>query len=294
MNYNKKFFILAGETSADFIGFSIMKGLKKQLGENLHFFGVGGPLMKSEGLDSVYDMNDFNIIGFFNTIANYNKLNRYAKDIVKIIYDKKPNAVITIDTKGFSLYLAKILKKKFTQNDFKIPLIHFVPPTIWAYGKSRIKKWKQLHDGLFCLFKNEEYIFKQHGLRCSYVGNPILEKHLKQTKKSNKIKDLKKKYSINSNDHVCLLFPGSRDTEIKYILPEIMTLIKNFKKNPYKVKWFIPTTSLQYETILKKITDEGLSRKVQIILLDNNYEILECADIAIACSGTITLELALF
>ena len=77
LNINRKFFILAGETSGDFIGRSIIKGLKDREGSKTSFFGIGGPLMKEEGLNSIYEMNDFNIMGFVNTIYNYKKLNNY-------------------------------------------------------------------------------------------------------------------------------------------------------------------------------------------------------------------------
>ena len=112
---NKKFFILAGETSGDYIGSSIIRGLKKKEGENSSFFGIGGSLMKEEGLRSLYEMNDFNIIGFMNTIYNYKKLNHYKNTIIKNIFEEKPDAIITIDTKGFSLALAKKLKTLKTQ-----------------------------------------------------------------------------------------------------------------------------------------------------------------------------------
>ena len=87
--------------------------------------------------------------------------------------------MITIDTKGFSLALAKSLKIAFKSSDFKCPLIHFVPPTIWAYGKSRINKWKGLQDELICLYKIEEDIFKNYDTKCIYLRNPIIEKYLK-------------------------------------------------------------------------------------------------------------------
>ena len=77
LKINKKFFILAGETSGDYIGSHIIRGLKKKEGENSSFFGIGGSLMKEEGLRSLYEMNNFNIIGFMNTICNYKKLNHY-------------------------------------------------------------------------------------------------------------------------------------------------------------------------------------------------------------------------
>ena len=75
LSNNKKFFILAGETSSDYIGSSVIRGLKDREGLNTSFFGIGGSLMKEEGLNTIYEMNDFNIMGFINTIYNYKKLN---------------------------------------------------------------------------------------------------------------------------------------------------------------------------------------------------------------------------
>jgi lipid-A-disaccharide synthase len=291
---NKKFFILAGETSGDYIGSSIIRGLKKKEGENISFFGIGGFLMKEEGLRSLYDMNNFNIIGFMNTIYNYKKLNHYKNTIIKNIFEEKPDAIITIDTKGFSLALAKKLKTLFKKSDFKCPLIHFVPPTIWAYGPSRINKWRNLHDGLFCLFKNEEEIFYKYNVKCAYLGNPVIENFLSINKKNNNLENLHKKYNIQKKDINCLLFPGSRDTEINNIIHEFILLIKYNKNNIKNIKWFIPTTKLQYRKIVDKIKNAKLSKYVKVFILKNNYDILKCADIAVACSGTITLELVLF
>ena len=294
---NKKFFILAGETSCDYIGSSIIRGLKKKEGEDSSFIGVGGSLMKEEGLRSLYEMNNFNIIGFMNTIYNYKKLNHYKNTIIKNIFEEKPDAIITIDTKGFSLALAKKLKTLFKKSDFKCPLIHFVPPTIWAYGKSRINKWKNLHDGLFYLFKNEEEIFYKYNVKCSYIGNPVIENLLSINNKNNNLKNIHKKYNIQKKDINCLLFPGSRDAEINNIIDEFILLIKNNKKNIKNIKnikWFIPTTKLQYKKIIDKIKIAELTTYVKVIILKKNYDILKCADIAVACSGTITLELVLF
>ena len=294
LKINKKFFILAGETSGDYIGSSIIRGLKEKEGENSIFFGIGGSLMKEEGLTSLYEMHDFNIIGFMNTIYNYKKLNNHKNSIIKNIFEEKPDAIITIDTKGFSLALAKKLKTLFKKSDFKCPLIHFVPPTIWAYGQSRINKWRNLHDGLFCLFKNEEDIFYKNDVKCTYIGNPVIENFLSINNKNNNLENLHKKYNIQKQDINCLLFPGSRDTEINYIIDEFILLIKINKNNNKNIKWFIPTTILQYKKVFDKIKIAGLTKYVKVIILKKNYDILKCADIAVACSGTITLELVLF
>jgi len=289
---NNKIFILAGESSSDLIGSSIMKGLKKNSKE-LNFFGVGGSNMIKEGLRSVYEINSFNIIGFLNTIYNFKKLNKYLNEIVKLILKEKPKVVITIDTKGFSLALAKQLKLKFSETKFKCPLIHFVPPTIWAYGKSRIKKWKDMHDGLFCLFKKEEAILNKLNTKCNYVGNPVIEKVLNCNNK-NDTKLINNKSYYNPKNINCLLLPGSRESELKYLLPEFISLIKSENPKFTNINWIIPTTKLQFDEVTSKIKKYNISTNTKVVILEENYELLKYADLAIACSGTITLELVLF
>ena len=265
-----------------------MKGIR-QYKDNIKFFGVGGNLMENEGLISLYNIKEFNVIGFLNTIINLKKLRNYVNEIVKFIIKEKPKIVITIDTKGFSLALAKSLNIAFKNSDFKCPLIHFVPPTIWAYGKSRFKKWKNLHDKLICLYKIEEDIFKNYDIQCTYLGNPIIEKFLDFQRLKNS-----QKTDINSSKkNIFLLLPGSRSSEIKYILPEFVKLIKNTNNKTTNVNWVIPTTKSQYSNVLSKI-NEIKSYPVEVIILEDNYAILKRASIAIACSGTVTLELVLF
>ena len=285
---NNKVFILAGESSSDYIGSCIMRGVKGY-NKNIKFLGVGGNLMENEGLKSLYNIQEFNVIGFLNTIINLKKLRNYVNEIVQFIIKEKPKVIITIDTKGFSLALAKSLKIAFKNYDFKCPLIHFVPPTIWAYGKSRLKKWKNLHEELICLYKIEEDIFKKNDARCTYLGNPIIDKFLN----FEKFKTKSNKYISSPKKINCLLLPGSRSSEIKYVLPEFIKLIKNTSNKINNINWIIPTTKSQYSNILSKI-NEIKSYPVEVIILDNNYEALKHGNVAIACSGTITLELVLF
>ena len=291
---NKKIFILAGESSGDYIGSFLMDGLQERSNQKLTFFGVGGLLMQKKGLNNKFDMNDLNIIGLVNSIYNYKKLRNHINLLVELIMIEKPQVVITIDSKGFSLALAKKLKNIFKKSNYQCPLIHFVPPTIWAYGESRAKKWSKVHDGLFCLFKKEQDIFKKFNIECIYSGNPFIEKFLKEKINNVNIEKIKLKLSIGLKKNICLLLPGSRDSEIDYILPEFINLIK-CSKNTYKnLVWILPTTKLQYPRIIKFLEKEKNTDDVKVIILDENYEILKCAHLAIACSGTITLELVLF
>ena len=288
LNKNNKIFILAGETSGDYIGSCIMRGVK-QNNNNIKFLGVGGSFMENEGLSSLYNIKEFNVIGFLNTVVKLKKLRNYVNEIVKFIIKEEPKIVITIDTKGFSLALAKSLKIAFKNSNYKCPLIHFVPPTIWAYGKSRLKKWKNIHDELICLYKIEEDIFKKYDTKCIYLGNPIIEKFLdfEQSKK------FKNNYNNRSKKNNILLLPGSRSSEIKYVLPEFIKLIKNTNNKFKNVNWIIPITKSQYSNVLSKV-NEIKSYPIEVIILEDNYEILKHSSFAIACSGTVTLELVLF
>ena len=285
---NNKVFILAGEPSSDYIGSCIMRGVK-EYNINIKFFGVGGNLMKNEGLSSIYNMEEFNVIGFLNTVIRLKKLRNFLNEIVKYIIKEKPDIIITVDTKGFSLELARSLKLAFKNCDFKCPLIHFVPPTIWAYGKSRLKKWKNLHQELICLYKIEEKIFKKYDTTCIYLGNPIIDKFLNFEQSKKKLND-----NIFSSKKInCLLLPGSRSSEIKYLLPEFIKLIKNATNKINNINWIIPTTKSQYSNILSKI-NVIKSYPVKLVILENNYDVFKNANVAIACSGTVTLELVLF
>ncbi len=288
LNKINKIFILAGETSGDYIGSCIMRGIK-QNNNNIKFLGVGGSFMENEGLSSLYNIKEFNVIGFLNTVVKLKKLRNYVNEIVKFIIKEEPKIVITIDTKGFSLALAKSLKIAFKNSNYKCPLIHFVPPTIWAYGKSRLKKWKNIHDELICLYKIEEDIFKKYDTNCMYLGNPIIEKFLdfEQSKK------IKNNYNNRSKKNNILLLPGSRNSEIKYILPEFIKLIKNTNNKFKNVNWIIPITKSQYSNVLSKV-NKIKSNPIEVIILEDNYEILKNSSFAIACSGTVTLELVLF
>ena len=250
--------------------------------------------MQQKGLNNTFDMNNLNIIGLANGIYNYIKLRNYLNVLVELIMFEKPQAVITIDSKGFSLALAEKLKNIFKTSNFQCPLIHFVPPTIWAYGESRTKKWKDIHDGLFCLFKKEQEIFKKFEIDCIYSGNPFIEKFLKERKKNINIDEIKSKFCEDISKNICLLLPGSRDSEIDSILPELINLTKCPENNFDNILWFIPTTNLQYSRVLKILESRKANNIIKVIILEENYEILHCADLAIACSGTVTLELVLF
>ena len=286
MNKSKKIFVLVGEDSGDIIASDLIKEINKQNKDkfDLKFFGVTGPRMKSHGVSTIFDYTKINYLGIseiiFNFISLKIKLNKLIKKIKKI----KPDILITVDAKLFSLSLAKVLKKKNISKDIK--LIHIVLPTIWAHSPSRAHKWKNVFDLLVSIIPNEKRYFTNYDVKTVYLGNPIFENFL------NKVTKLK--YKNNKNVTNCLILPGSRKNEIKYnidILLKAVLKINHHYEN--KIKWLLPTLDRFRKVIQNKIKAYNLQHAIEIIDFDKSFQKIATSKVAISCSGTATLQLSL-
>ena len=282
----KKIFVLVGEESGDIIASGLIKEIKKQNKDkfDLKFYGVTGPRMKSDGVSTLCDFTEINYLGVSEIILNYFSLKIKLSKLIKKIKTIKPDILITIDAKLFSLSLAKSLKKNDTSNNLK--LIHVVLPTIWAHSPSRVYKWKNVFDLLVSIIPNEDNYFINYDVKTEYLGNPIFEKFL------NKVSTLK--YLKNKNVSNCLILPGSRENEIKY---NIDVLLKAVSKINYhynnKIKWLLPTLDRFQETIKHKIKIYNLQQSIEIVNFDKSFKNISESKVAISCSGTATLQLSL-
>ncbi len=286
MNKSKKIFILAGEESGDIIASDLVKEIKNQnKGKfDLEFFGITGPRMKSNGVSTIFDYTKINYFGISDIILNFLTLKIVLNKLIKKIKKIKPDILITVDAKLFSLSLAKGLKKYNVSNETK--LIHIVLPTIWAHSPSRAHKWKNVFDYLVSIIPNEKDYFTNYNVETVYFGNPIFEKFVK------KVNNLK--YRTNKNVTSCLILPGSRKNEIKYnidILLKTVLKINNHYNN--KIKWLLPTLDHFQEVIKNKIKVYNLQHDVEIVDFDKSFHKIAASKVAICCSGTATLQLSL-
>ena len=239
--------------------------------------------MKRLNVKSIFDFNEINFLGFKEVLLNFFFLKKKINCLSDYIINLHPDVVITIDAKVFSLNLAKALKKKFLEKKKSIPLIHFVPPTIWAHSPQRAKKWKGVHDKLISLIPNEKVFFKKHSINTKYLGNPVFENLIRKSI------NLKNKTKNNS----CLILPGSRNKEILYNLDPLLKSIKLINYKYTGINWYLPTTESFVPKIKKKLKDYNLEKQIKIIHFNKDFSKVINAKVAIACSGTVTLELAL-
>ena len=166
-----KIYLIAGEPSGDLLGSRFMRAMKKQLGANVAFFGVGGDTMEKEGLTPLFDISDLAVMGLVEIIPSIPKILGLINKTVDNIKQINPDVVITIDSWSFSERIHKKLRKL----KLGIPQVHYVAPQVWAWKKKRARTMYKYIDLLLTLFPYEPKYFTPYQLRTEFVGHPVIE-----------------------------------------------------------------------------------------------------------------------
>ena len=267
-----KYYIIAGEASGDLHGSNLIKELKK-LDNSSHFRCWGGDLMSQECNDLVKHYKDYSHMGFFEVFINLKKILNNLSFCKKDIKKYNPDVIIYVDFPGFNLRIAKWAKKNKFKNHF------YISPQIWAWKQNRIKTIRKVIDRMYVILPFEKKFYSSINFNVHYVGHPLLDV----------IKTNKNEAIYQGQEKIIALLPGSRDQEIKKILPEMINIIKNFKNYSF---YICAAPSQKKSTYLKYIKDKNIE-KVKIVE-NQTYEILSKSSAALVTSGTATLETALF
>ncbi|MBA4738858.1 MAG: lipid-A-disaccharide synthase [Flavobacteriaceae bacterium] len=267
-----KYYIIAGEASGDLHGSNLIKELKK-LDNSSHFRCWGGDLISQECDDLVRHYKDYSHMGFFEVFINLKKILSNLSFCKKDIKKYNPDVIIYVDFPGFNLRIAKWAKNNKFKNHF------YISPQIWAWKQNRIKTIRKVIDQMYVILPFEKKFYSSINFNVHYVGHPLLD--VIKTNK-NEALDL-------GQEKIIALLPGSRDQEIKKILPEMINIIKNFKNYSF---YICAAPSQKKSTYLKYIKDNNIE-KVKIVE-NQTYEILSKSSAALVTSGTATLETALF
>src|ERR1041385_2771659 len=164
-------FIIAGEPSGDAIGAALIAALRERTGGRLKVDGIGGERMRAEGLTSLVPLSDLAVAGIAEVLPRAPLILRRVRETVAEIRQQKPDAVVTIDSSGFSWRIAQRLRRHGEQ----MPLIHYVAPMVWAWRAGRARRMARWYDHLLTLLPFEPPYFEAVGLAASYVGHPVLE-----------------------------------------------------------------------------------------------------------------------
>ena len=274
----KKIFILTGEPSGDKLASTVISKLK-QNNSDIEYSCVGGTHLSNLGIKSIYDLKEITYIGFTSVIFNLFKIKKKIDETVKKIIEYNPEILFSVDSPDFTLRVAEKVKK-INPN---IKTIHYVAPQLWVWREGRVKKFKKFLDHVLLLFNFEKKYFDKENINNTFVGHPLLE-----NKENVKI-DLSN--LINTDKKLISLFPGSRSSEIKILLPILLDFIKlmNDKYDEYQ---FVFHSTDQNKNIIKEKVINLNFKNIEVISDENTkYQILSHSKFAVAKSGTVSLEI---
>ncbi len=279
----KLVYLVAGEPSGDALGARLMTALTANpASSDLEFAGIGGAGMIGQGLDSLFPISDLSVMGIAEVLPRLSLLRRRLKETEADIRRRNPAVLVTIDSPGFTLRLAKRLKGS------GIPVVHYVAPTVWAWKPGRAAKMAAYVDHVMALFPFEPPFFEAVGLPCTFVGHPIVESGLN----AGDGEAFRSRHGIGANQHVICFLPGSRHSEVSRLLPVFRETAARLARRNSDTLAVIPTVET-VETAVRADTENWPVRTIVIADAGQKADCFAAANIAVAASGTVALELAM-
>jgi lipid-A-disaccharide synthase len=275
-----KIMISVGEASGDLHGASVANALKL-LQPDVQLVGMGGQAMRDAGVDIVYDIADLGVIGFVEVVKNLRRLFKLRDFLSDYMEQERPDVLVIIDYPGFNVRLAKVAQQK------GIPVVSYISPSAWAWGKGRAKELAQIVERVAAIFPFEADVYREAGAKVTFVGHPLLD----IVKPAMERDEALLHFAAQSDQYHILLMPGSRQQEISSLLPDMLAAGKKIVEQIPNCQFFLPVASTISREMLQNIIDKY---KIPVTLtVGNNYDLMNICDLAIASSGTATLETSL-
>ncbi len=278
----RKVLISAGEASGDLYASGLVEALRREHPE-LEFFGCAGPRMQRAGVRAVVDASSLNVVGLVEVLLHIPRIYREYRKLVAAARSGRPEAAILTDSPDFHLRLAGRLK------ELKIPVIYLVAPQVWAWRKGRLPRMRRTIDRLLCIFPFEPEFFRKAGIDATYIGHPLT----RLVKPSAPRPELRRRYGIQDGTRLIALLPGSRPGEAARHLPILL-------ETAGRIRRAAGTTTVRFVVAVPPGTvplgsnfRERISASSIQLLEGKTWDVLACADLALAASGTVTIEATL-
>lgn len=273
--------LVAAEASGDDRGAELIRALRRRLGDQVSFVGIGGAQMAAEGVQSPFDISELSILGIFEGLLAYRRVVRRADEAAALAAREKPDVAVLIDSWGFTLRVAHRLRKV----DPALKLVKYVAPQVWASRPGRAKTLAAAVDHLLSIHVFDAPYFEAEGLPVTFVGNSTLTLDFSQADPAR----LRGQLGIAEDAPVLLVLPGSRPGEIARILPPFAEAVRILKAERPNLAVVMPAAP----TVAAAVRAQA-SGWAQVVEGEQaKLDAMKAATVALACSGTVTTELAL-
>lgn len=276
MNGPLKLFLIAGEPSGDRLGAALIAGLRMLT--EVDVSGVGGPLMQAEGLESLFPMEELSVMGIAEVLPKYLHLKRRIRETAEAALASGAEALVTIDSPDFCLRVAAIVKAARPN----VRTIHYVAPSVWAWRPGRAARMARVIDHVLALLPFEPPYMTAAGMTCDFVGHPVVAEPLASAEE---------RAAFEGPGPLLMVLPGSRRSEVSRLAPVFGAVVDRLMHHHPDLRVALPTVrgvaalvrdlTAGWSVRPRIIEDAGLKRGA-----------FATADVALAASGTVSLELA--
>lgn len=280
MTPSLRIYLVAGESSGDVLGARLMQALQNQTGGDVEFSGVGGPEMQSEGLRSLFPMEELSVMGIVEILPHAKKLMGRMREVAGEVERLQPSALVTIDAPAFAHGVAKRVHG--------VPKIHYVAPQLWAWRPWRIGKFRRHFDHLLALLPFEPAWFEARNMPCRFVGHPVLESGADKGDGA----AFRRRYDIDAEAPVLCCLLGSRRGEVARHAEPFREAIRLVAAAHPHVVCVYPTVPHLADRVAEMVEDWP-GRSIVLRGAAEKFDAMQASNAALAASGTVALELAM-
>lgn len=276
--------LVAAEASGDLLGAALARALRARLGAGVRFVGVGGAAMAGEGVESPFDIAQLSVLGLIEGLMAYPRVVKLADATAALAVRERPDVAVLIDSWGFNLRVAHRLRVALPD----LLLVKYVAPQVWASRPGRAKTLAGAVDHLLSINALDARYFEPEGLATTFVGNPALAREPVGADPAR----LRAQIGAGPDDPILLIAPGSRPGEIKRIAPHFAEAANLLAASHPGLRIVVPVA----ETVAGLIQDWAKTLPSGAALVEGaeaKRDAMAAATVALACSGTVTTELAL-
>ncbi|ULJ67103.1 lipid-A-disaccharide synthase [Wielerella bovis] len=275
--------LCAGEASGDLLGAHLIEAIKAQR-PDAKFIGIGGPRMIAAGCESLFDQERLAVRGYVEVIKRLPEILKIRRELVEKLKQIRPNVFIGIDAPDFNLGVAEQLKAA------RIPTLHYVSPSVWAWKRERVNKIVKQVNQVLCLFPMEAPLYQAAGGRALFIGHPLAQTLPMIADKAAARERLK----LDTDIPVFAILAGSRVSEIDYMAPIFFRTAQLILRELPNAQFISPYATAASRERLQHYLSQPEFEKLPIRLQAAKAD-LACtaADVVLVTSGTATLEVAL-
>jgi len=275
--------LVAVEASADTLGAGLARALKARLGEAVEFIGVGGAKMAAEGIASPFDIAELSLVGLFEIVGVVPLALRLLEETVRLAESEKPDIAVLIDSWEFMWRVGRRLRLRAPD----VALVKYVTPQVWATRPGRARVVARIFDRAMTLFDFETRFFEAEGIATTSVGNPALGRDFSGADTTR----LREAIGAGLDDPILLVAPGSRRSEIKRVLPAFEDAAMRLADANPRLRIVVPAADTVATEVKARVA--GWRHRARVVEGESDkLDAMRAATIAIACSGTVTTELA--